>query len=723
MADQLCLLCLRSFDLEEDTSSANFPPAKIRLATLCQLLRSNYNDKAGYPQFEEDETCQFCSNCYPHVSQVEENRKQIVLLDEEIGRNVNQIRTTILNSSSLSQEDDKVIDIRNILLRLTAVEEEEDENYALDEFQVKLEPEVDHDNDVDPLEDGDFHFDYSSNNHLGLKEEEDDDEDDDSAFCITPCAQNESNVVPKSRRRKGTKRKTPTTLKRKTRPEKRKSDQNVETAPPKRIKQEFPPTLEATRSSSRIKNSTHPLKDVKEKLPTKKPLQKSAPDFQSLNNTKSEDPDWTENNSSTPKNESQGPKKFIARSLPSAHSYPCPVPGCSISSTSSLRRETHLKRSHGGGAHFPCPICAQKFARHYSVAMHMAKSHEKGEKTLACDKCGKKFCHIQNLERHLKFHEIDEYKPLVCHVCDLRFEDDTKLGQHLVVHSSRRYTCSHCGKGFGEKKPLDRHIRLEHTGERPEKCDQCEESFVDKVALTRHVAYVHTETKEHVCHICGKGYHLLNVLKMHLKRHDETRKRACETCGEMFLDMSTLQSHRVKVHNEAPVICDECGKAFGSRNSLRKHKLTHLEVKPHQCSVCQARFGEKRLLDSHMRTHTGERPYPCPHCEIAFKQRKHLAVHVQRFHTPGYVVPIRHPCPHCDKGYPTNCYLQAHIRQVHTGERPFVCDQAGCGKGFAKKTSLYLHLKGHHGLVMEKKRIHVLPKGKRNVIPSVEEKL
>ncbi|OXA64789.1 zinc finger protein 2 [Folsomia candida] len=718
MSDQLCLLCLRSFHLGEGTNSAKFSTTNIRVATLCQLLRPSYNDKAGYLQFEKDETCQFCSTCYPHVSQVEENRKQIVLLEEQIGRNVDHIRTTILNSSSSSQEDNTIIDIRNILLRLTAEEEEEDDNYALDEFQVKLEPEIDHSNDVDPLEDGDFHFDYSSNNHLDLKEE--DDEDDDSSFCITPCSLNESNVVVKSRRRKGTKRKTPTTLKRKNDTKKRKREQNIETTTPKRIKQEFPPTLEATRSSSRIKNSTHPLKDVKEIFPKKKTLQKSAPDFQLLNDIKSDDPDWAENNSSTPKNESQ-PKKFIPRSVPNAHFYPCPVPGCSSYSTSSLRRETHLKRIHGGGAHFPCPICPKKFQRHYSVAMHLAKSHEKGEKTLACVKCGKKFCLIQNLERHLNFHEIEEAKPLVCHVCDLRFENDTKLGLHLVQHSSKRYTCSHCGKGFGNKPPLDKHIRLEHTGERPEKCDQCEESFVDKVALTRHVAYVHTETKEHVCHICGKDFHLLNVLKWHLKRHDEKKRHACETCGETFLDPCTLQSHRVRMHNEAPVICDECGKACSSDNTLRKHKLTHLEVKPHQCSVCQARFVRKSELDSHMRAHTGERPYPCPHCEIAFKTRKHLAVHVQRFHTPGYVVRIRHPCPHCDKGYPSNCFLQAHIRQVHTGERPFVCDQAGCGKGFAKKTSLYLHLKGHHGLVIEKKRKHVLPKGKRNVIPSVEE--
>ncbi|XP_035713083.1 zinc finger protein 2 isoform X2 [Folsomia candida] len=213
-----------------------------------------------------------------------------------------------------------------------------------------------------------------------------------------------------------------------------------------------------------------------------------------------------------------------------------------------------------------------------------------------------------------------------------------------------------------------------------------------------------------VCHICGKRFRHRFRLNEHLKRHDERNRFVCETCGQKFLERKSLTSHRISKHGGDPFVCDECEESFTTAKGLRNHKMAHRGEKPHKCDVgtldltgtsevfltCDFRSVTKSDLQRHTRTHTGERPFPCPHCETAFKQRKHLNAHVKRIHTPGCLIPNRFPCRNCEKDYTSNAELQAHVRQVHTWERPFTCDEKGCGKAFARKRSLALHGRNMH---------------------------
>lgn len=121
MSRQLCVLCLHVFDNGDTTAKYT---RTIEIATLYKLLAPN--SKYGHPsEFEGNEICEFCDDCYPIFSTMEDIKAQISLLENEIGSKVKQIQATILDASSQLQnngddEEGKIIQIRNMILRVTS---------------------------------------------------------------------------------------------------------------------------------------------------------------------------------------------------------------------------------------------------------------------------------------------------------------------------------------------------------------------------------------------------------------------------------------------------------------------------------------------------------------------------------------------------------------------------------------------------------------------------
>ncbi|XP_053739971.1 zinc finger protein 184 [Synchiropus splendidus] len=107
----------------------------------------------------------------------------------------------------------------------------------------------------------------------------------------------------------------------------------------------------------------------------------------------------------------------------------------------------------------------------------------------------------------------------------------------------RLHTCNTCGKVFGRRKILRRHLRF-HAGEKPYVCSRCPKTFTLKKSLHRHQRF-HTGERPHICPHCGKGFHLRENLKAHLRFHMGKKPYSCDRCGHTFRVMKNLDKHKL----------------------------------------------------------------------------------------------------------------------------------------------------------------------------------
>jgi uncharacterized Zn-finger protein len=161
----------------------------------------------------------------------------------------------------------------------------------------------------------------------------------------------------------------------------------------------------------------------------------------------------------------------------------------------------------------------------------------------------------------------------------------------------------------------------------------------------------------------------------------------------------------VEIFPESPskpnlINCSHCTKKFSSKQILEMHQVFKHKILLYKCPKkdCIKSFFREEYLNEHIvLVHTGriEKLYKCIKVQkcidkgVAFKTQGELNQHLIR-HGPK-----NHKCNQCGKAFAMKSYLDIHLR-THTGEKIYSCKFKNCTEKFISTSSKSWHEKNHH---------------------------
>jgi KRAB domain-containing zinc finger protein len=286
-----------------------------------------------------------------------------------------------------------------------------------------------------------------------------------------------------------------------------------------------------------------------------------------------------------------------------------------------------------------------------------------------------------------------------CPVC----EKKCKTPNGLTVHISlmHKHFCVHCEKMFSSDEEIKVHlvshniITDEEAGEKKYGCEFCDKTYRSIHKLKAHKS-THNIIAMFECNICHKKLKTEGTLSYHKRtvhRDDNEKKFKCEFCGKAFWSRSDMKIHLRMHTNDRPFLCHICSKTFKCSGHLINHNKSIHEDRHWLCHVCGIRFKTKRKYLEHGYTtgHVKEakpldvRTWTCEECGKIFARKNDLKIHL-RIHSG--VKPYQ--CADCDKAFRCYNHLKQH-KVTHTGEKPYECKY--CFKRFSQLANVNCHMK------------------------------
>ncbi|KAG6449725.1 zinc finger protein 624 [Manduca sexta] len=144
---------------------------------------------------------------------------------------------------------------------------------------------------------------------------------------------------------------------------------------------------------------------------------------------------------------------------------------------------------------------------------------------------------------------------LVCRTCNRVFNRTDNYKSHIACHepSLRRHSCEECGKRFGYRSTLNKHMRRDHyahaQGPPAHRCDVCGHAYNAAWMLKQHCQREHEGLTPHACDVkgCSKKFYKKCDLVVHKRYHTGERPYSCDICRSRFTHISHLRRHIRKV--------------------------------------------------------------------------------------------------------------------------------------------------------------------------------
>ena len=212
---------------------------------------------------------------------------------------------------------------------------------------------------------------------------------------------------------------------------------------------------------------------------------------------------------------------------------------------------------------------------------------------------------------------------------------EVSAGKHSKKTNLFRNSCDICGKTYGRKDNLIRHMKLCHSEEQGHhECKICEKSFPTELHLKTHKMRSHSDTR-YTCAICSRTFKHKGSLTLHdASAHKRKFKMICQFCGRGFNIKTEYQSHIYRHKGLTPYQCSKCGDSFRAKYTLSCHFAgCGVIEKNYNCKICQISFKRPRYLKTHIQDiHESPRDIQCVKCGKVFKCRSSYRHHQRRNH-------------------------------------------------------------------------------------------